>query len=84
MLLLPEEEGDPPWGFNYELWKLLQGSVNASSELVGADSFGKATGNGTWTGTVGLLQTKQVDLTLCPMHTFYERLAKKLVFAKTF
>ena len=73
MLLWPEKEGDPPSGFNYELWKVLEESVNATSELVPSPSFGKILDNGSWTGMVGLMQTNQVDLSLCPLHTFYER-----------
>ncbi len=73
MLYLPESEGDPPRGFNYELWRLLEGSVNATSELVDAGSFGKAGSNGTWTGMVGLVQAGRVDVTLSPMHTSFER-----------
>ena len=60
-------------GVNYDLAKSLSRILNFTLEMEEVDVFGDLQLDGTWTGIVEKLRTKQLDLGIADMHITIER-----------
>ncbi|XP_037819649.1 glutamate receptor ionotropic, kainate 2 [Lucilia sericata] len=57
----------------YQLIRLMEDMFNLKFEIHFTDKWGAKT-NGTWSGVIGLLNTHQVELSLCPLRYLLTRM----------
>ena len=72
-MLFVDEDTGAPFGYSYEVWKLIEKALNVTSVLVNARSFGKMGADGQWGGVVGMASRGELDITFSSMSTTFSR-----------